>query len=156
MRAKDTTKLPVKVQRRLNLLLLADFLDTPRRRLHFGMACFDLEDPKKCRTVACACGHGPLAGIPMTRSERQWGDWGDYADRVFIGRNNVELFEWLFDAEWDSVDNTRQGAAARIRYYLKHGIPDDADDQLYNGAPLCYRKGGKVLPEFAHKAGVWV
>jgi hypothetical protein len=89
-------------------------------------------DPE-CKTVACAAGHGPLFGIKKWRGE----NWTEYSHRVFTGHNWI-LWNWLFDGQWAGVDNTPKGAAARIRYALAHGVPDNAKDQRYGDAPLCY------------------
>ena len=50
------------------------------------------------------------------------------------------LFAFLFSSEWTWVDNTPQGAANRIMYYLEKGFPielrdyityDSADDDFF-------------------------
>lgn len=68
-----------------------------------------------CGTVACAVGHGPAAGI------RVYGDqsWSEYAYRVFGMDRFSDAFEYLFGSTWRVYDNTPQGAAERIRTYLK-------------------------------------
>ncbi len=86
----------------------------------------------ECGTVACAAGHGPMAGIKPKSGER----WIEYVDRVFALKNSE--FHWCFTGDWDGVDNTPHGAAARIRWMLDKGVPEDAHDQSYGHAPLCY------------------
>lgn len=94
-----------------------------------------------CGTVACAVGHGPLAGIAPLEDE----SWFEYSKRVF-GAPYGSLFRWLFDDNWANVDDTATGAAARIRYYLEHGIPENYYDQHFGRAPLCYTVAGTVVP----------
>lgn len=120
-----------------NLRKLADFLKAlPVDYDSFDMATF--HRPKwgdsECGTVACALGHGPMAGI----GEVLWFDWDLYAwDHFGIDRGMAWI--WLFGLQWTSVDNTPHGAAARIEWFLKFGgIPEDIKEQLdlfYPSAP---------------------
>ena len=79
-----------------------------------------------CGTVACAAGHGPMAGIEAKPHE----SWTAYTDRVFGTKINGHFSEkdmyswhWMFGAVWTKIDNTPKGAAARIRRYLDRGVP---------------------------------
>jgi len=82
-----------------------------------------------CGTVACAIGHGPAAGIDPQGSE----NWSEYSSRVFGCVNRAlwggvvymggGIYAWAFCEEWCHHDNTPLGAAQRIRYALRHGIP---------------------------------
>ncbi len=90
----------------------------------------------QCGTVACALGHGPAAGIEPRFDE----SWRTYAMRCFIppsGFNSYE-YQFIFGAEWSIVDNTPQGAAKRILFYLKNGIPDDFHGMWTGDTPLYY------------------
>ena len=60
-------------------------------------------------------------------------DRGEYHS----GPNHKE-FRWFFSDDWTEIDNTPTGAAARIEWYLQHGLPDNMSDQLDGIAPLCY------------------
>lgn len=156
MKAKDDTELPIDIQQRLNLMLLADFLDAPRKRLRFNMTTF--EEKGECGTVRCACGYGPYAGVRMLKEERanaggaSYGNgWSIYAHRAFGATGGV--FCWLFAGVWYRNDNTREGAAARIRYYLKHGLPARWMEMAGSTEPLPYHDiTGNILPEYAHGA----
>lgn len=80
--------------------------------------------PNKCGTVACAAGHGPAAGILDPHAD----GWCDYINRNFIpdfDEGPGEPYTWCFCDGWTKIDNTPTGAAARIRYMLEHGIPDN-------------------------------
>jgi len=80
-----------------------------------------------CGTVACAIGHGPAAGVAPQGGE----GWSDYTIRAFgDGENDtsdrdtrVGVYTWAFHEAWAHYDNTPLGAAQRIRYALKHGVP---------------------------------
>jgi hypothetical protein len=87
-----------------------------------------------CGTTACAAGHGPAAGIPIRHDE----SWTTYQHRVFA--LNTKEFDWCFTGNWDETDNTHYGAAARIDWMLKHGVPTDAYGQITGDAPLCYQQ----------------
>ena len=88
-----------------------------------------------CGTVACACGHGPLAGVKPKRGE----DWEDYSIRAFTN-GQPRLWSFLFSSDWHDVDNTPKGAAARIRQAIAEGIPSNYRDQVYEREPLSYTK----------------
>lgn len=138
-----------RTQRR-NLGKLATYLEgLPRRYRHFEMLDFTGlpdSDPEilryvrenggvaNCGTVACAVGHGPAAGIlfkPEEISQKLWdrhlffADWNTYTERFVPNGQcgDVEFFDWAFGCEWSGCDNHHWGAAARIRYLLKHGKP---------------------------------
>lgn len=98
----------------------------------------------KCGAVACAVGHGPAAGIPPLLGE----SWMGYCLRAFgtstAGRNDT-AWEWLFSSTWEMTDSTAKGAAARIRYFLDHGVPADykymqSSDPDYDNDPEIYEQ----------------
>ncbi len=126
---------------RENLKKLADYLAAlPEDYSHFNMAYFARAESyndatrqgvrefpdilatygyNACGTVACACGHGPAAGLVPLPEERWW----DYHNRVFA-LDDTE-FGWAFGEEWAEEDNTPQGAALRIRMLLRDGEPPE-------------------------------
>lgn len=98
-----------------------------------------------CGSAACAVGHGPsLYEVDKVFKVKRHEGWSEYTARVF-GIDDCDdgegerAFNWLFDGEWGDVDNTPKGAAKRIRWYLKKGVPENADAQLYGTEPLCYK-----------------
>lgn len=114
-----------------NLSRLADYLESlPPDYEQFLMSVYNLSTPG-CGTVACAAGHGPLAGIPVPLSCRDEGlptgdvDWMCYAREGFLpGIPSLEyehVWMFVFGPEWTGIDNSPQGAAARIRHLLEHG-----------------------------------
>lgn len=131
---------------RANLEKLASYLEAlPAGYEGFSMREFFEEEYRRhgnprfaplagrCGTIACAVGHGPAAGIPIAPEDDCW---IDYSDRVFA--LTEKEWRWCFDGSWANVDNTPHGAAKRIRHLLLHGIPDDADRQLYRRAPYLF------------------
>jgi len=136
-------------QQRANLTKLAAYLRTlPEDYPDFAMSQFvagaygqgfDPASVPECGTAACAAGHGPSAGVPFIPGET----WAEYSFRAFVPRededgNDWGDWDWCFGAGWASTDNTAHGAAARIEWFLKNGVPDDGDDQRWGDAPLCY------------------
>jgi len=124
---------------------LSEFHETPSCR--FDMTEFD-EDRNRhfsggpvldCGSVGCAIGHGPYAGITKRSNE----SWFDYTTRVFLPWSNEYKLSsiawgWCFSEAWAGTDNSPGGAAARISWLLKYGVPDDANEQRNREAPLCY------------------
>jgi hypothetical protein len=106
----------------------------------------------ECGTTACAVGWGPsviptipedyildidVGGTPRLCYPR-------YSRRVFLDIDDCR-WDWMFNEEWESVDNTPEGAAFRIDYLLKgndlesftydDGLtpcfwPDNAEDEV--------------------------
>lgn len=117
-------------EQRDNLRKLADYLDSGKLKAKFDMDRFSelrINSEQTCGSVGCAIGHGPYVGIIKEAEE----NWYEYAERVF-GMVPAR-WAWLFSSNWKDVDNTPEGAAARIRYYLEHGMPK-------NYAPWSYEE----------------
>lgn len=125
------------VLERGNLTKLALFL-LRAKNLHFDMtryvnlysntpyALLERSDPSSdslkvaeypCGTVACAVGHGPMAGIKPLLGE----DWSFYGMRVFT--SDMYAYNFMFGGTWSGWDNTPKGAALRIIYFLTYGYP---------------------------------
>lgn len=132
-----------------NLLKLATYLLSGELKAEFDMISFTdsvlpIEQANfktECGTVGCAAGHGPYAGIPKHSTET----WTEYIGRVFdvhvIPNTPNTLYmewDWLFGADWREIDNTPQGAAKRILYLIRHGLPYNWQDQMNGCAPLTY------------------
>ena len=123
--------LPVELTdtQRANLARLADYLETVPQSA-FDMESF--EEETDCGTVACAVGHGPAAGFPKPVLEA----WTSYSSREFAP--DSPAWDWCFFGRWSETDNTPQGAAARIRYMLEHGVPENYEEQMCGDEPLSY------------------
>lgn len=134
-----------------NLTKLADFLERVvpppkfdiRNYLSSGNGySIDLDDATSevyntCGTSACAAGHGPLAGIRKLKSDD---GWDGYCRRVFGADpySDDGEWHWMFSNRWANRDNTPEGAAARIKWYLAYGVPNSYFDQIHGIIPLCY------------------
>lgn len=88
---------------------------------------------KHCGTVGCAVGYGPNAGIACLTGE----SWVQYGDRVFVSFKSDD-WDWMFNGQWSGIDNTPVGAAKRILFYTRRGIPFDWSEQMTGDAPLSY------------------
>ncbi len=127
-------------EQRANLKRLAEYLLSKKLRAKFNMETYADSMHEfygtSCGTVGCAIGHGPYAGIAKYPKE----SWIEYSDRAF--GSVVHFSDWLFSDKWAKTDNTPRGAALRIKYTLKHGVPRDYFEQMEGDAPLCYLEGG--------------
>ena len=113
------TKPDITPEQAKNLEQLATYLEgLPEDYEWFDMLSYSEE--AECGTVACACGHGPEAGIKIKFGE----EWDDYAVRAFGVSYLSENWDFLFSASWASYQPTHKQAAERIRVFLKDGIPE--------------------------------
>jgi len=100
----------------------------------------------QCGAVACAVGHGPSAGFLLIDADFHSAgspNWTAYVQRVFLDLEDHDEpsdeynyssrdFGWMFGGDWSATDNTPHGAAARIRYFNAHGVPDDFDEDDFD------------------------
>jgi hypothetical protein len=100
---------------------------------------------KECRTTGCILGHCTILDIkplPMKENGIDFSLWCYH----FTGINpflNLDIFDFLFSGKWKSQDNTPQGAAQRIRYFLEYGLPENWYQQMTGNAPLTYLETNK-------------
>ena len=140
---------------RENLAKLAAHLESlPADYSHFRMETF--YDPNfhwwddagdafvPCGSVACAVGHGPAAGIGMpplgtvamypTGNVAKYSvgplNWDDYCN-AYLCDPASDAWSFMFGGQWSLHDNSHQGAAARIRHFLEHGLPPH--EEWYSG-----------------------
>lgn len=90
-----------------------------------------------CGTAVCAMGEAALI-FPKEALESQSGFWSLGYDLFGLNQHSAEWI-WIFESEWEGVDNSREGAAQRIRWLLANGLPEDHIAQRYGEAPLCYK-----------------
>lgn len=111
----------------------------------------------ECGSVACAVGH---YGMMICSQPQELGvlmqngvviSWPDLSrDHIGIdmyGEQSI-VWDWLFSDKWQYIDNTIEGAAARIDYYLEHGVPDSFVNRLSKDGKRVlnrYTKEMKVL-----------
>jgi hypothetical protein len=111
-----------------NLKKLAEYLNRSELPAKFDMNTYCGEEmmeldngfPTICGSVGCAVGHGPYAGIPKNDYE----SWTEYSRRAFTNGRRTTLFLFLFSEDWAAVDNTPKGAAKRIEYFIRYGVPE--------------------------------
>lgn len=100
-----------------------------------------------CATSACAVGHFAIMQGWQVRSNGAkpknptpeymelfdgvdgWMTWATFCRREVgvsckDGDRFSPIFDWMFGSEWVDADNTANGAAARIDYFLEYGVPD--------------------------------
>jgi hypothetical protein len=80
-----------------------------------------------CGTSCCALGYAAVIWPEAAKKELSW---FLFCQHLFGFSHGLE-YKWMFDAGWRGIDNTPQGAADRIHYYLAHGIPDWFDPDAY-------------------------
>jgi len=121
-----------------NLVALALHLEElarhPKPELKFNMGIFeawnpingdfDDDSPDNCGAVCCALGFARRLFMPNRNEfEYNYDDYRTMGTALFSADSFGALYDWCFNGCWESIDNTPAGAAARIRYALKHGIP---------------------------------
>lgn len=123
---------------RENLAKLAAYLERKVPQKNFDMAVYRgikrkgkiepelFKGEDDCGTVGCVLGWAPLVkGLAPIPTEYDRDDsalrFADYCERVFVVRPHSFVWGWLFASKWEYIDNTPEGASARIRYLLKHG-----------------------------------
>jgi hypothetical protein len=153
-----------------NLCKLATYLQSlPKNYSHFDMREWysdtgndDLDEKyftsqvtmKHCGTAACACGHGPAAGIPMPKE--LYDNFPAYGYSELLGQNLdvrtrpgiAEAHRWLFSGEWATYDDHHWSAAARIRFVLSEGkVPGTNRSSYYDPKVYAGYKVDKRVPQ---------
>ena len=57
---------------------------------------------------------------------------------LWIDGRRRRLWNYLFGQEWTHTDNTPKGAAQRIRYVVKNGLPKYSNAEMKGDAALSY------------------
>jgi len=80
----------------------------------------------------CALGY---AAVVFPRIAKKHADWWAFCIDVFGLTRFSEEWMFLFSGRWTEIDNTASGAADRIIYFLKHGVPEDRlNPEVYRSA----------------------
>lgn len=87
---------------------------------NYGQSGCVISEETTCGSVGCAVGHATYFVEPKLEGE----DWLQYAVRV-LGPMREREFDYCFGQDWAATDNTRAGAAQRIRTVLASGVPED-------------------------------
>lgn len=111
-----------------NLAIAADFLEqnVSEEQFHMGMFMKNGRIQHLCGTVGCAIGWAsfcpellPVDSEFMRLTGRL--DFDTYCERVFGFNDDDCIWNFLFGAEWETIDNTVKGAVARIRWIVNGG-----------------------------------
>lgn len=85
----------------------------------------------ECGTVCCAIGMTPFAFPEEAKKfvselpfKASWysSSWHGFADRLF-GVIHEDYWAWMFESFWADVDNTPEGAAFRIEFFVSAKRP---------------------------------
>lgn len=127
---------------RENLQRAADHLRTIPQEM-FDMRTFRDGDQEsaECNSVGCAVGHCTVLDESRDFPRNHGGTILFYSwSKKFFEVTHWE-WEWLFAPDWKCTDNTPEGAALRIEWLLKNGLPKDSEEQVRGYGPLCYKGG---------------
>ena len=116
---------------RKRLRKLAEYLLTQVPQDKFDMSYYrtggDMDHV--CGTAGCALGWSPAIMSKKTYYKyRSTGcSIGTMFEKIsnnYLGIESDTVWSYIFSEYWAYKDNTPQGAAARIPYFLDHGVPD--------------------------------
>ena len=92
----------------------------------------------ECNTVGCVIGHCTILDIDNLPKNKDgsgtilFASWSE----TFTGLDVMSTeWDWCFSYYWSFVDNTPSGAARRIEYLLKNGVPENfSKHSIKNGS----------------------
>jgi len=126
-----------------NLLRMAKHLKNVPRKL-FSMEMFRYCDNSgdmipECNSVGCIIGHCVILDeweeVPKVFGVIDFLQWSE----KFTGILSLSPeWHWCFSGKWSTVDNTVDGAIARIIWLLENGLPENWHKQMCGKQPLCY------------------
>jgi hypothetical protein len=127
---------------RKNLQRMAEYIRSiPQNR--FDMSVFredDKDNGHECQSVGCAIGH--CTALDTRPLPKDLGNSILY-NTWLHGFTGIEMYTeeyyWCFGQYWDLTDNTPEGAALRIEWMLKNGVPPNYIMQMRGKAKLCYK-----------------
>ncbi len=123
-----------------NLQRMADYIRTINPS-NFSMEFWrnGQEQKPECDSVGCVIGHCTvldaenIENFIQPNGKIDFDEWSNH----FTGIQSAEWY-WCFDADWYYRDNTPEGAARRIEWLIKNGVPEDWKSQMICEAALCY------------------
>jgi hypothetical protein len=77
-------------------------------------------DPFDCNTSACVLGHAALSGIPELEVPLSCISWSIYPWVVFGLTVVDDAWGYIFDSQWQKIDNTVASAIERLTYVIDH------------------------------------
>lgn len=117
---------------RERLRKLAEYLLTQVPQEKFDMSIYRIWDDVDhiCGSAGCALGWSPaiMLGSTFRRYKSRSSSFFQLFSRIiskeYFGIDpDKNTWVYLFSGLWSWTDNTPQGAAARILYFLDHGVP---------------------------------
>lgn len=126
---------------RENLQRMADHIRTvPQEKFEMVEWRSAEYETKECGSIGCVIGHCTILDskpLPRLHSSNHidFGEWSE--DFTGLDQSSDE-WEWCFSSSWHEEDNTPDGAALRIEWLLKNGLPTDWKFQMEGALPLCY------------------
>ncbi len=94
-----------------------------------------------CGSLGCAVGHATRCIRKIKTTET----WCEFQKSLFgvnthldVNIQNRVAWVWCFSNNWKGTDNSPYGAARRILWMLKNGVPGDWNEQMNGRADLCY------------------
>lgn len=110
-----------------NLLKMADFIEkVPQEMFDISKYRRSNKSSPICNSIGCVIGHCTELdpeGVEEFRDESGDIDFKEWSEH-FTGLINLKEWRWCFSAYWEDLDNTPTGAAKRIRYLVKYGLPE--------------------------------
>lgn len=132
-----------------NLLKMADYIENvPQDVFSMDVYRSRFQYLHKCNSVGCIIGHctvlDSLSNIPFNRdfSGDVTIDFSLWSEQYTGISSCSGSWMYLFSFGWSGSngDNTPKGAAKRIRYYVKNGLPFNWRKQLEGSEPLSYNQ----------------
>ncbi len=112
----------------------------------------------ECDSIGCAIGHSTVLDIENVKKNFMHDIAGKPAisfahwSEQFTGLSkSTPQWVWCFATNWGRVDNTPEGAARRIEWLVKNGLPKNWDEQMMSNEPLCYLKNLNKMEELLNK-----
>ena len=126
-----------------NLQKMADYIRTvPQEKFGMQMYRSTYQATPECSSVGCVIGHCTILAtepLPMMVGHEDRIDFENWSQQ-FTGLDfERDEWEWCFGGRWVEGDNTPEGAALRIEWLIKNGLPENWEEQAEGYEPLCYK-----------------
>ena len=134
--------------KRYNLQLMTDHLKTNVKQENFHMGKYrgdddDFSDPE-CGSAGCTIGtctvldaENVIKNFTDPDGRIEFEAWSEDFTGLLGGEYETE-WAWCFHSKWKTADNTPTGAALRIEWLLKYGLPENWKNQMRGREKLCY------------------